>query len=150
MDFGFYGAGYLHPGIECFIAQIRKLLTQYGCKSGIGVHLQASMELLIVEAGISSQPLNEDYGRYGIWVTHCWLKLVWEKIHLFKMDIKIRELTKPPREGDSWIMLEFEKANYSANKLVKLNRVRCHQQVPYMSDVAVAGGTAIEARYLSN
>lgn len=87
------------------------------------------MELLIIEAGISSQPMNEDYDRYGSRVTHCWLKSVWEKIHLFEMNIEIRELTKPPREGDIWIMLDLENANFSADELVRLNKVRCYQQV---------------------
>jgi hypothetical protein len=66
-----------------------KLLTHYGCISGIGIHMQASMELLIVEAGISTQPLVEKYNAYSIWVTHCWLKSVWEKLDIFSMQIKI-------------------------------------------------------------
>ncbi len=31
MDRGSYRCGFLHPGVECFIAQISKLLTNYGC-----------------------------------------------------------------------------------------------------------------------
>jgi hypothetical protein len=45
------------------------------------------------------------------------------------MNIEIRELTKPPREGDIWIMLDLENANFSADELVRLNKVRCYQQV---------------------
>ncbi len=58
MDRGFYGCGLLHPGIECFIAQLSKLLTNYGCDLGLGTYLQNSMELLIVEGGVSTQILS--------------------------------------------------------------------------------------------
>jgi hypothetical protein len=49
MDHGFYGCGFPLPGVECFIAQLNKLLTNYGCNSGLGIYLQTSMELMIVE-----------------------------------------------------------------------------------------------------
>ena len=48
MDRGFYGCGLPHPGVECFIAQVSKLLTNYGCNTGLGVHLQTSMELMVI------------------------------------------------------------------------------------------------------
>jgi hypothetical protein len=47
MDRGFYGIGFPHPGVECLVAQINKLLTHYGSSSGLGIHMQASMELLV-------------------------------------------------------------------------------------------------------
>ena len=34
-----------------------------------------------------------------------------------------------PWENDAWIMDRFEAAGYSGNVLLRLNRVRCHQQV---------------------
>ncbi len=42
MDQGFYGKGFPHPGVECFIAQNNKLLTHYGCKLRLGIHMQVS------------------------------------------------------------------------------------------------------------
>jgi hypothetical protein len=80
MDRGFYGCGFPHPGVECFVGQISKLLTNYGCDSGLGRHLQTLMELLVIEVGVSTQILSIDYARYSGWVSHCWLKLVWEKV----------------------------------------------------------------------
>jgi hypothetical protein len=59
MDKGFYGCGLPHPGVECFIAQLSKLMTNYdGCDSGLGTYLQNSMELLIVEGNVSTQILS--------------------------------------------------------------------------------------------
>ncbi len=43
MDRGFYGCGLPHSGVECFIAQLNKLLTNYGCSSGLGMYLQTSL-----------------------------------------------------------------------------------------------------------
>jgi hypothetical protein len=31
MDRGFYGVGLPNPGVECFVAQINKLLIHYSC-----------------------------------------------------------------------------------------------------------------------
>jgi hypothetical protein len=61
LDRGFYGAGFPHPGVECFAAQIMKLLTHYGCKSAIGLELQVSLELFIIELGMSNEPFSVSY-----------------------------------------------------------------------------------------
>ncbi len=58
MDRGFYGAGFPHPGVECFVLQMNKLLTHYGSNTRLGIHMQLLMELLITEVGISLQPLS--------------------------------------------------------------------------------------------
>ncbi len=67
LDIGFYGIGCPHPGIECLIAQISKLLVHYGygCQSGLGIQIQVTMELFLTELGISAQPLQESYEQYG-------------------------------------------------------------------------------------
>jgi hypothetical protein len=65
LDRGFYGIRCPHPGIKCLVAQITKLLVHYGCQSGIGIEMQVSMELLLMELGISVQLLKESYVQYG-------------------------------------------------------------------------------------
>ena len=150
MDRGFYGVGFPHPGVECSIAQINKLLTNDGSSSGLGIHLQMSMELLITEAGISLQPLATPFNRCKDWVTHCWLKSVWEKVDRFSIRVEIMELPlKFPREKDNWLMVAFENAGYDGKALVCLNRVRCHQQAIFISDVIDASGRAIDGKYLT-
>ena len=56
MHLGFYGLGCPHPAIECFIAQINKLLMHLGTKSSLGITIQASLELLILKLGLLNQP----------------------------------------------------------------------------------------------
>ncbi len=73
MDRGFYGCGLPHPGVECFIAQLNKFLTNYGYVSGLGMYLQTSMEVMIVEGGVFTQILSQSFQQYSKWVTHSWL-----------------------------------------------------------------------------
>ena len=73
MDRGFYGVGLPHPGVECFMAQLNKLLTHYGSSSSLGIHMQVSMEMLVIEGGISLQILLESFSKYSKWVTPSWL-----------------------------------------------------------------------------
>ena len=89
MDCGFYGAKFPHPGVECFVVQMIKLLTHYGSNTGLGIHMQLSMELMITEAGISLQPLSTPFHRSKGWVTHCWLKSLWEKVDKFLVRVEI-------------------------------------------------------------
>jgi hypothetical protein len=109
MDRGFYGCGYPHPGVECLIAQLQKLLTVYGCGSGLGVHMQASTELLVIEGGVSMQILAQPFQCYSKWVSQSWLKSVWEKVSMFNLRVEVQELPlKMPRKRNNWIMLIFE------------------------------------------
>ncbi len=48
-----------------------------------------------------------------------------------------------------WIMGWFKAAGYFGNVLLRLNRVQCHQQVLFWSDVMDTGGMVIDARYLT-
>ncbi len=56
---------------------------------------------------------------------------------------------KFPIEQDNWLMAAFENADYDEKALIHLNRVRCHQQALFISDVLDASGKAIDRRYLT-
>jgi hypothetical protein len=113
--------------------------------------MQVSLELLITELGISSQPFQESYGKYGKWITHSWLKLIWEKADKFHVTIEIANLPiEPPREGDKWFMQAAMEAGIKDPiELKKLNKYRCHQQVLYLSNVMDAGGKCLDKQYLN-
>lgn len=149
LDRGFYGVGLPHPGVECLAAQLNKLLTHYGSSTSLGMQMQVSMEMMVIEGGISLQILSESFATYGKWVTHSWLKSVWEKIDMFGFKVEIRELPLQfPRENDEWIMRAFTSLGIPEDELLRLNRVRCHQQVIYISDVFDASGRAVDRKYL--
>lgn len=87
LDRGFYGVGLPHPGVECLIAQSQSLLMHYGCDSAIGHQLKVSLNAMIIELGITSQPLQASFKKYGKWVTDCWLKRLWEKAEEYGITI---------------------------------------------------------------
>ncbi len=94
---GFYSAGCPHTGVECAVAQVNKLLMHYGCPSSLGVKIRASLDYLILELGISVQPLQESFRRYNKWVTRCWLVSLWEKCDKFDILIEFNDVNfKPP------------------------------------------------------
>ena len=84
MNIGFYGAGCTHIGIECFIAQVNKLLMH------IRVQKQwwAETEDLAGVLGWRARYFWTTLPR--ILVTDCWLKLLWEKCHMFEVLVDCR------------------------------------------------------------
>jgi hypothetical protein len=124
LNAGFYGIGCPHPAVECLAAQLNKLIMHYGSKSCLGLNLQTSLELMIIEMGTTLQPLAEDYNQCHHWVTPSWLKLIWEKAKSFDITVNFAPLPlEPPREQDSWIMKTFIQMNYNHQELCQLNRV---------------------------
>ncbi len=150
LDRGFYGIG-PHPGVECLIGQVTKFLIHYGCKSGLGIEMQVTMELLITELGISWQLLQESFETYGKWVTNTWIKSVWEKVSKFNITIEIAPLPiNPPRAGNKWFMQAVRETGVRDPKeLAIINRAHCHQQVLFLSDVLNAGGKSVDKKYLN-
>jgi hypothetical protein len=69
LDQGFYGAGLPHPGVEAIVEQSNKLLTHYGCCTALDTELQTSIKLLLVELGMTFQPLQLSYADFGNMVT---------------------------------------------------------------------------------
>jgi hypothetical protein len=149
LDRGFYGAGLPHPGVEAIVEQSNKLLMHYGCHTALGTELQTSLGLLLVELGMSFQPLQLSYADFGNMVTTSWLKWVWEKLSRFKFAVTVHNLRSVfPREGDDWLMARLIAIGYRGDDLRTLNRVRKHQQVLFLSNILGAGGESLDKRYL--
>ena len=79
--------------------------------------------MFIVELGLSSQPLSEKYSTGSHWVTHSWIKSVWEKTDLFGIEVELGNIDiGPPRVGDDWLMNRFLRMGCSRKELIRLNR----------------------------
>jgi hypothetical protein len=149
LDCGFYGAGLPHPGVEAMLEQANKLLMHYGCRTALGTERQTSLELLVVDLGLSFQPFQVPYEHFGDWVTTSWLKRVWEKVSFFGFTLSVNNLLVCyPWESDDWLMSQFIAMGYTGNELVCLNQVQKHQQVLFLSDILGAGGGSVDKRYL--
>ena len=151
LDRGFFGIGCPHPGVECLVGQVSKLLVHYGCKSGVGIEMQVSMEIFATELGMSAQPMQVSHATYGKCITTTWLKTVWEKVDKFGIKIEIAPLAlTPPRVGDKWFMQAVRESGIThQEEWAAINRFRCHQQVLFLSDILDAGGKSIDKKYLS-
>ena len=122
---GFYGVGLPHIGVEVLIGMTNKLLMHYGCSTATGRFIQITHSFLLVELGLSFQPLQENYKKHGHLVTHSWMKMFWEKLSMFDITVIIpNSLLTYPREDDQFIMQVLLWVGYNADALRQLNRVR--------------------------
>jgi hypothetical protein len=93
LDQGFYGAGFPHLGVKATVEQSNKLLMHYGCHTTLGTELQTSLELLMVDLGLSFPPFHVSYKHYGECETTCWLKRVWEKVDCYSFVLTVHNLS---------------------------------------------------------
>jgi hypothetical protein len=146
---GFYGIGCPHPGVECFVGQVSKLLMHYGCPSNIGEKMKISFHQLVIELGMTDQPFQLSYKLFKNHVTWSWLVSVWEKCELYGVKIVMNDIPlELPRERDKWLMAEFLRLGFSKKDLERLNRVRLYMQVLFLSEVLGASGRVLDERYL--
>jgi hypothetical protein len=108
-------------------------------------------QAFITELGISAQSLGESFLKYGKWITHTWLKSLWENVDKFDITVEIAPIPiEPPRMGDKWFMQAVIEAGYKTpEELTIINRFQCHQQVIHVSDILDAGGRCLDKKYLS-
>jgi hypothetical protein len=113
--------------------------------------MQTSHSLLFVELGLSFQPLQEQYEKFGYLVTHSWMKLLWETLSMFNMHVIVADQPKEfPREGNQFIMTVLINAGYANEALDRLNIVHGSLQFLFMSDILTASGNKISIEILSH
>jgi hypothetical protein len=111
--------------------------------------VQMSLDLLVVNLGLSFHSFQVLYEHYGEWVTTSWLKRVWEKVDHYEFVLLVHNLLVTfPWEGDDWLMARFIVVGCSEKELQSLNRERKHQQVLFLSDILGASGGTADKRYL--
>ena len=107
----------------------------YGCRTSVGLKMQLSLELLTLEMGISIQPFQESYKRYCLWITNGWFKSHREEVDMFGITVEVCNIPLLQlRKRDKWIMMELKRKGHLMEYLRRLNRVRMHQQVLFLSD----------------
>ena len=96
LDKGFFGGRCPHPGVECLVGQLNKLLMHFGCESNNGLKLAQSFQLLLVELGVSNQPLQQSFAKYRGQVTWTWLVSLWEKCDKFGIKVTFGDVRLRP------------------------------------------------------
>ena len=78
----------------------------YGCSTGVGIKIHLSMELLTLEMGISSQPPQESYKRYGLCITSVWFKIIWDEVDMFVITVEVWNVPLlQPIDRKRWMMM---------------------------------------------
>ena len=148
-DKAFFGVGCPHPSVDCLTRQLSLVLIHFGSNTAVGKILRISMEIMIIELGMGTQPFQVDYNKYGWLVTASWLKSLWEKADRVGITLTESVVEMPmPRENDNWLMQIFAENGYRGDELIQLNRVRLHQQVLFVSDVLDSSCWILEKKYL--
>jgi hypothetical protein len=81
--------------------------------------------------------------------THSWMKILWEKVDKFGVTIETAKGPLAfPRHGDEFLMLVLLERGYSREIAQRLNRVRIHMQVIFLSDVLTVSGNRINTTAL--
>ena len=102
---GFYGIGFPHVGVDCFIDQTNKVLMKYGCPPNVGMKMKIFTEYMILDMGISLQPLQESYKKYEQLTTPSWIKSLWDKCDWFDVMVEFNNtLLEIFRCGEKWMM----------------------------------------------
>jgi hypothetical protein len=117
---GFYGIGCPHPaGIECLVGQLSKIIMHYGCPSNLGSKFYVSYNQLVIELGLSLQPLQQSFQRFHKLVAWGWLVSLWEKCEVYNIRVEMYDVPlKLPWERDRWLMWEFVKMGYNLQELI--------------------------------
>ena len=136
---------------ETTAATINSLLQHYGTDSPVGITLQATLENLQLELGVSGCPLHYDYNTWAHLATNSWIKSLWEKVDYFGLGLQLEyENLAPLREHDTCLMEELIRLKVSKAMATKVNRCRKRQEVMWISCIASASGGSIECQYYSD
>ena len=126
------------------------LILVVGCDSNLGLEMIVSIEMLIVELGVSVQPFQESFNKYKDWVTWSCIVSLCEKCDMFNVVIHLNDnFFRMPREGDKWIMQLFTRVGFNKEDLLRLNRVCVHQQVLFLYSVLGASGKSLDKKYMT-
>jgi hypothetical protein len=121
-----------------------KLLMHFGCRKALGTFLKTFYSFLLLELGVSFQPLQSSYQQFSFQATHTWMKMLWEKLDKFGIVIQTAESSfQFPQRGNKFLMLVFMKQGHSREALMRLNRIRLHLQIIFLSNILLASGLRI-------
>ena len=118
--------------------------------TSIGVTLQATLENLQLELGVSNNPSHHNFLIWGELATDSWIKSLWEKIHAFHVNISMDcKNIEGPLASEVCLMHRLVADGIRVNQLVSFNRVCKHQEVIFLSCIDSANGKSIDRDFLT-
>ena len=123
---------------------IRAVMKHLEAWTVTGMLMRACVEILQLEAGISTSILASEYRLGGQLVTRTWITGTWKYMSAHKVKIKANvALPTPQREHDTFIMEAFYAAELPIPLLRKANRCRMYLQAMTVADIATGNGSRI-------
>lgn len=125
------------PFVESRIAQIITFINNMGSETLTSKFITFAVQLLQIETGQTDTILLQNYNRLQNLATDSWIKLLWEFVIGQNIQIKSpkRLIPNQIRVNDTVIINEFIRHIFDEVDLVRLNQVRNHFKVLYMSDI---------------
>ena len=123
--------------IKTTAAAINSFLQHHGTKTSLSLYLTASIENLQLELGVSRCLFEYDYYTWNKLATDSWVKLLLERVHKFYIQLVVDYKPLPlSREYNKCIMEIVVNGSVKGHELVVINRVRKHQHVIFLSNIA--------------
>ena len=150
----FLGLEMPHPYTEQGISKVDMIMqhaphTRFKNGTLVGSAVEASLELLQLEAGCTGPVLESDLAHFDKMITPSWLKTLWEFLYKHEGVVLKRERDMDDwvpgikRVNDKMIMPLMKEMGFGEKECVKLNRVRMAKEVSSLADLVTGDGRSL-------
>jgi hypothetical protein len=106
--------------------------------------LQASMEMLQFQCGLTNNILNLPYNHWQSSVTKGWLTELWEFCNQYQITIEAPPLSlEPPRSNNTPLMAALSTMELDSSQLAAINQVQLNCGIFWISEIANLEGTQL-------
>ena len=138
------GAARHHLGNEQGTQHIRRFMGHLRQDDDIAKLFIIELNLLQLHAGCGVQILTANPNAYP-YVPHTRLTYLWKFLHQIQATIHVSDAWTPPliREGDSYLMAQFQSRNFKPKTMHILNKCRMFLNIITVADITNPHGTHI-------
>ena len=131
------GLGLEHLYTTQGIKHIEQFVRYLASDTITGKLIRVSLEMCQLEVGIGRHLFTLDYSKFHSLLADSWIKHLWQFLHENNIEVldRVTELPLPQREGDVYLMEEFQAQGYSHLELARLNKCRIFLRVLTLADV---------------
>jgi hypothetical protein len=146
----FGGIGLFSFAIEQTIGMINVFVQHFKAGTTLAKKFTATLEALQLEIGCIGDPLLENCDNLGVLAMACWAKSFWEQLHFYRLSIHMEYPTlNLPRCNDALIVTMLQRAGYTGDKLIALNRCHIANKMLFLSDITKVCRQYVDCNLLS-
>jgi hypothetical protein len=137
----FGGFGLFNLPVEQLICRVNMQMQHYHTSTNLSRKLDASLQYLQLQLGMSHNPLLLDYDTWGHLAPLSWVKMLWWTLNHFDIHLHITYPTIAlPQERDQVITEIFLSAGLGPDLIRSLGRCRVAHEALFLSDLTTADG----------